>query len=217
MRIEYSNTDSGIEGCAQATALTLPVKYLTYRRIAEVALIMLLLPALLLIMLFISVPVFLCFKGKVIFRQQRVGTNGKIFTIYKFRTIDDNNGYDNCGNPLSKENVCMIGRFFRRHRFDELPQLLNVIKGDMSLIGPRPEIVRQFDFYAATIPNYSFRKSIPQGITGWSQVNYPHSDTVEGNYIKLKYDIEYINNIGFKLDMRIILSTIILILKGRLN
>lgn len=216
MRNSHIDGETGILRGYESPIFTVPVTYLKIRRLMEVLLIILFLPVLLLIMLLASIPVMLCFRGKIFFRQERAGTNGIPFTIYKFRTMNRHikNGIDTTGN--TDNSVGILGGFLRRHRIDELPQFINVLKGDMSIIGPRPEIIHEYNYYSEKIPNYRLRKKIPQGITGWAQVNFPPCESVEETAKKLRYDLEYIENINFRMDLRILFRTILLILKGRL-
>ncbi|MCL5990749.1 MAG: sugar transferase [Bacteroidetes bacterium] len=102
----------------------------------------------------------------------------------------------------------------RKHKLDELPQVWNVMKGDMSIIGPRPEMIEAYFYFLNSIPDYSKRKIIPQGITGWAQVNYNHTLTVEGNSRKLEFDIFYINNLSLKLDLIILIKTMKTVFTG---
>ena len=156
-----------------------------------------------------------------IFRQSRVGREGHIFTAYKFRTMfmRDQNGateeradlYTRKGDP----RVTRVGRWLRKLRLDELPQLWNVFKGDMSLIGPRAEWVRCAEQYEKGIPFYHFRHLVKPGITGWAQVNYPYGESDEDAVEKLKYDLYYIRHYSLKLDAMIVLKTVHTVLFGK--
>jgi len=146
-------------------------------------------------------------KGPVIFKQKRVGKNGKLFTIYKFRTMVPNAEADT-GAVLAAKNdprTTRIGRILRRYRIDEIPQLINVIRGEMSFIGPRPERPEFVERFKHQIENYDERHSIKPGITGLAQV-YGGYDTPPD--IKLKYDLFYIYNRSFTLDLKILLLTV---------
>ncbi len=177
-----------------------------------------------LILIFLTAPVFLftiiailLTSGRpIFFTQTRIGENRKPFTIYKFRTLIPN-AENETGPVLSDENderVTKIGRFLRKYRIDELPQLFNILKGDMSFVGPRPE--RQFfvDKYINTISGYGERFKATPGLTGLAQVNGGYATTPEN---KLKYDLAYIYNQSFWIDLRIMLETIKVILSGRVN
>jgi lipopolysaccharide/colanic/teichoic acid biosynthesis glycosyltransferase len=197
--------------------IDLPYAYLRLRRISELILVILLSPLLIAAMSLIAIPVIIRYKGKFIFKQIRIGRNGKEFTIYKFRTMTSPeptsaNCSDQCNSKIGK-----LGCFLRCHRLDELPQFWNVIKGDMSIIGPRPEVIKEYELYEKNIEGYKLRKLVPQGITGWAQINFPHSDTIMGNKDKLEYDLYYLTNLSQKLDIMIIYRTLLLIFKGKIS
>lgn len=155
-------------------------------------------------------------EGKAaIFRQERVGKNSKSFTIYKFRSMRDNS--EN-GDRYTRENddrITLLGGWLRKLRFDELPQLWNVFKGDMSMIGPRAEWIKLTDDYEKKIPYYHFRHLVRPGITGWAQVNYPYGESLEDTRKKLEYDLYYIRRHSLLLDAKIILKTIYIMLFGK--
>ncbi len=154
-------------------------------------------------------------KGPVFFRQKRVGLDGKVFEIIKFRSMvcdAEKNGAMWAVDEDSR--ITRVGRFLRKLRIDELPQLLNVIKGDMSLVGPRPERPEFVEELQKTIPFYFIRHVIKPGLTGWAQVNYKYGASKEDALEKLQYDLFYIKNMGFMLDIRVILKTIRVVLFG---
>ena len=188
----------------------LPETYMFYRHIFELVIIALVSPLLIILFALIAVIVLIDSKGKIIFRQIRVGKNAIPFTLFKFRTMHNISREDNDYYISPDGKVSKIGLFLRKHHLDELPQIWNIIKGDMSLIGPRPEIFQQYELFSQIIPNYKLRKMIPQGISGWAQVNYPNTITVEGNKIKLDYDLNYLYNISLVFDFKILFHTIII-------
>ncbi len=144
--------------------------------------------------------------GKAFFTQKRPGKNGKIFKIVKFKTMNDNK--DSEGNILPAiERITPMGSFVRKTSLDEIPQLLNVIKGDMSLIGPRPLRVEYLPLYT---PEQSRRHEVRPGITGWAQVNGRNAISWEK---KFDLDVYYVDNISFKFDLKIILMTLKKIIK----
>ena len=153
----------------------------------------------------------------VIFKQQRVGRDEVAFTIYKFRTMREASDeaafdlYTRKGDP----RVLRLGRWLRRLRIDELPQLWNVLRGDLSLIGPRAEWVECAERYQKKIPFYHFRHLVKPGITGWAQVNYPYGESDEDAVEKLKYDLYYIRHYSPLLDAMIVLKTIHTMLFGK--
>jgi exopolysaccharide biosynthesis polyprenyl glycosylphosphotransferase len=156
-------------------------------------------------------------KGPAIFGQIRVGREGHRFTAYKFRTMTASNDADE-GDIYTRENdarVTRTGRWLRKLRIDELPQLWNVLKGDMSLIGPRAEWEKCVERYETKIPFYHFRHLVKPGITGWAQVNYPYGDSEEDALNKLQYDLYYIRHYSLKLDAMIVLKTVHTMLFGK--
>jgi lipopolysaccharide/colanic/teichoic acid biosynthesis glycosyltransferase len=190
-------------------------RYILFRRFLEIFSVVLLSPILILLILLISIPVFLCFKGKIFYIQTRAGCYGVPFNIYKFRTMNDLPGEKSDIFTHPKERITSFGSFLRRHRIDELPQIWNVLKGDMSFIGPRPEINELYQYFSDKIENYKLRKFIPQGISGWAQINYPHTVTLEGNIKKLNFDLYYINNLSFFMDVKIFFKTIVYVINGK--
>ena len=177
-----------------------------------------------LIALFILSPCFLVIamliklkdKGPVFYMQERIGLRGKPFFIFKFRTMRVN--AESAGPALSSTNdprITPVGRFLRKYRFDEFPQFFNVLRGDMSLVGPRPE--RQF-FITQIVekaPHYKFLHKIRPGITSWGMVKYGYAENVDEMIKRMRYDILYIENMSLILDMKILIYTIITVVKGR--
>lgn len=154
--------------------------------------------------------------GPVIYQQERVGHYGKVFTIFKFRSMRTDAEANGTPQWASEEDprITRFGRFMRKCRLDELPQLVNVIKGQMSLVGPRPERPYFVNQLSEKLPTYYKRLSAKPGITGWAQVNYPYCASIEDNKGKLAYDLYYVKNRSFWLDMHILLSTIRVVLSG---
>ncbi len=169
-------------------------------------------PVLLLLALLVKIDS----KGPAIFKQKRVGLLGKVFTIYKFRSMREPNGLGE--NPFTAKNdprLTRIGKIIRDVRADELPQLWNVLKGDMSLIGPRPEQVEIVKQLNSSLPDYHLRHIVKPGITGWAQVKYKYTDTKSDVPQKLQYDFYYIQNMSFKIDLYIIFATLRVVLSGQ--
>jgi len=155
-------------------------------------------------------------KGPVIFRQSRVGERGRVFMMYKFRTMYaecENGKHDPAAHGDSR--ITRVGAWLRPPRLDELPQLVNILKGDMAFVGPRPFVPDQEEHYAARIPFYRQRWLIKPGATGWAQINRGYNATLEDNKEKLAYDLFYIKNISAGLDLFIMLSTAKILLLGR--
>jgi len=174
-----------------------------------------------LIILFLPAGIIIAFaikvssKGPVFFRQDRIGELGKPFVLIKFRTMVADAEKEGPEWAADKDpRVTAVGKIFRKTRMDELPQLFNVLKGDMSLIGPRPE--REFFIEKLTkqIPYYSLRFSAKPGMTGWAQVNYRYGASAEDALEKLRYDLYYIKNMSLFMDLRIFLRTIRIALFG---
>lgn len=147
-------------------------------------------------------------KGGAFFSQERVGRKGKSFKIYKIRTMVINNGGFTQAND---SRITPIGKILRFTKIDELPQLYNVLIGDMSIIGPRPEIPEYVEKYAEQMPFFKLRHMIKPGVTGWAQIHIPKA-TPEDNIKKLEYDLYYIKRYSLSLDIRIVLQTAKIIL-----
>lgn len=152
-------------------------------------------------------------SGPVLYRQERVGRNGQSFTLLKFRSMRPN--AEATGPTWAQQRdprVTRVGSFMRRTRIDELPQLINILRGEMSFIGPRPERPHFVEQLAAEIPFYRERARVKPGLTGWAQVNYPYGASVEDARAKLSYDLYYVKNRSLLLDILILLSTVRVIL-----
>jgi sugar transferase (PEP-CTERM system associated) len=156
-------------------------------------------------------------SGPVLFRQLRVGEREKNFVLYKFRTMyqDAENEIGAVWAQKNDARVTSVGKILRKTRLDEIPQLFNVLKGDMSLIGPRPERPEFVEKLKEKIPYYSERHFVKPGISGWAQVKYRYGASVEDAVEKLRYDLYYIKNLSFFLDMLIVLETVKVVLFGR--
>ena len=169
------------------------------------------------LMLLIGIAIRLDSEGPVIFRQQRMGQNGKIFVAYKFRSMRHGLQGESAYRAAQKndDRVTRVGRWLRRTRLDELPQLFNVLRGDIDFVGPRPFVPEQERELMEKIPFYPQRLSIKPGVTGWAQVNRGYCETIEDNKEKLAYDLFYIKNVSVALDMLIMFSTVKTLLLGR--
>ncbi|HZR78883.1 MAG TPA: sugar transferase, partial [Chthoniobacterales bacterium] len=170
------------------------------------------------VMLVTWILIRLASKGPAIFKQARVGREGHPFVAYKFRTMTLEPGTDANEDIYTREDdprVTRIGRWLRKLRIDELPQLWNVFRGDMSLIGPRAEWDKCVERYEKRIPFYHFRHLVKPGITGWAQVNYPYGESEEDAIHKLQYDLYYIRHYSLKLDAMIVLKTVHTMLFGK--
>jgi len=162
------------------------------------------------IMLLTALAVRLTSAGPVLYRQVRVGLEGRPFTLYKFRSMRADAEAETGAVWASKDDprVTPFGRIIRKLRIDEIPQLFNVLKGEMSMVGPRPERPEMVQSLSEKIPYYGHRHCVRPGITGWAQVNYKYGDTLEDVIRKLEYDLYYIKNMSLSLDSYIIFLTI---------
>ncbi|WP_240454195.1 exopolysaccharide biosynthesis polyprenyl glycosylphosphotransferase [Halomonas sp. NO4] len=173
-----------------------------------------LIPATLPIMLLVGVAIRLDSPGPVLFKQQRMGYHCRPFTVYKFRSMF----IDQAGLDFTSEGhdprISRVGHVIRKYRFDELPQLFNVLKGDMSLIGPRPESMNLTDWYEKDVPFFFYRHMVKPGITGWAQVEQGYAAEVDGMVRKIEYDFYYIKHISLWLDLLIVIKTIRILVTG---
>jgi lipopolysaccharide/colanic/teichoic acid biosynthesis glycosyltransferase len=167
-------------------------------------------------MAIIALAIRLNSSGPVLFRQLRVGLHGKTFFIFKFRSMYENAEHQT--GPVwataGDRRVTPVGRILRRFRLDEIPQAFNVLRGEMSMIGPRPERPYFVDELAKQIPFYTFRHRVKPGITGWAQVMYRYGDSFEDALEKLKYDFYYAEHGSFFCDLRILVKTVRIVLLG---
>lgn len=184
--------------------------------LASLALLPLLLPAFAVIACLIKLES----RGTVFFHQERVGFRGKLFRIHKFRTMRPRSpGTVKCARTEEMtqdddERITRVGRVLRRYRLDELPQIFNILRGEMSWIGPRPEAINLSLWYAERIPFYSYRHIVRPGLTGWAQVNQGHVIGLDDIGEKLRFDFYYIKNFSHWLDILIVLKSIRVILFG---
>lgn len=167
-------------------------------------------------MILVALAIKLDSKGPAIFRQQRVGLGGKIFEVLKFRSMRVNAELANGAQWATKDDprTTRVGKVIRKFRLDELPQFLNVIRGEMSFVGPRPERPVFVEQLGKDILYYVERHSVRPGVTGWAQVSYPYGSTVEDAYRKLEYDLFYLKNMSVFFDCVIILKTIRTVMTG---
>ena len=170
------------------------------------------------LMLAAAVAVKLFSRGPVLYRQTRVGRGGKLFTLYKFRSMREGAEAGTGAVWASEDDprVTGVGRWLRRLRIDELPQLWNVVRGEMSIVGPRPERPEFVKVLNERIPYYRQRHCVKPGITGWAQINHKYGDTIEDTIAKLEYDLYYIKRISLSLDLYIMFHTLktVLLLRG---
>lgn len=189
--------------------------YVVVKRILDIILILITLPISIPVMLLTALAIKLESKGNVLFIQNRIGQGGREFKIYKFRSMSMNSEQD--GAKLAQvgdARVTRVGKFIRKTRLDELPQFFNILRGDMSLIGPRPEqkvFVEQFN---QSIPFYNYRHIVKPGLSGWAQVTQGYAGDANETQIKLEHDFYYIKHFSLSLDILIIFKTIKTIATG---
>jgi putative colanic acid biosysnthesis UDP-glucose lipid carrier transferase len=172
------------------------------------------------LLLTIAIIIKLTSPGPIIFKQKRYGLNGQRFWVYKFRSM-----YTGAINPNSDAQqasrddprVTPIGRFIRRTSIDELPQFVNVLKGEMSVVGPRPHTVAHNEYYRKAVKRYMVRHKVKPGLTGWAQVHGLRGETAQLERMeeRIRYDLEYIKNWSPMLDLRIVFMTVMMIFRDR--
>ena len=179
------------------------------KRVLDIGVSLLILIVLSPILLLAMLAVWLGDRGAVFYRQERVTRGGRRFQIQKFRTMRMN---AEAGGPVwaavSDNRITRVGAFLRRSRLDELPQLFNVLIGDMSLVGPRPERPEFVEPIAKQLPLYHERHAVKAGITGWAQINYPYGASLDDARSKLSYDLYYVKNFSIFFDLLIIAQTL---------
>jgi sugar transferase (PEP-CTERM system associated) len=181
--------------------------------VCAVALLVLVAP----IMLLTAIAILLEDGGNVFYKQERVGFNGRLFNVIKFRSM--RNDAESDGKPrwasANDDRITRVGRFIRKVRIDELPQLYCVLKGDMSMVGPRPERPFFVDKLTKEIPFYTVRHSVKPGITGWAQVRYHYGASVDDAVHKLQYDLYYVKNHTLLLDLLVLFETVGVVVGGK--
>ncbi|MDH5611240.1 MAG: TIGR03013 family PEP-CTERM/XrtA system glycosyltransferase [Gammaproteobacteria bacterium] len=189
------------------------------KRIFDVAIVLTFLPVALPLMLLVSIAVFVEShgRGSIIYSQTRVKQHGEPFQIYKFRSMVSDAEKDGVARWASKNDVRItrVGSILRKGRLDELPQLFNVLKGDMSFVGPRPERPEFVEKLAEKIPYYEERHRVKPGLTGWAQISYAYGDTEKDSLEKLQYDLYYVKNYSIFLDLLILLQTVEVVMLGK--
>jgi exopolysaccharide biosynthesis polyprenyl glycosylphosphotransferase len=213
-RVKMTNVYS--EVLIEISPQFMPVWFSVVKRLIDITASMLVLTILSPLYLFVALKVRASSKGPIFYSQERSGLYGKSFLIYKFRSMFVDSEKD--GPKLSQDNddrCTPWGRIMRKYRLDEIPQFWNVLKGDMSLVGPRPERKFYLDQIAEKAPHVRHLLKVRPGITSWGQVKYGYASNVDEMIQRLKYDILYIDNISLALDIKILFYTVLVILQGR--
>ena len=182
-----------------------------FKRVLDIVLSLILLPFILIACIIIAPIIFIEDKGPIFYNGKRLGKNGKVFKMYKFRSMivdapDIRNKDGSTFNSEKDPRLTKIGKFLRKTSIDELPQIVNVLKGDMSFVGPRPHIITNYKGYNTLTKEKQQRLKIRPGITGYSQAYYRNSITSDE---KIKNDIYYVNNVSLLLDIKIIIKTFV--------
>ena len=188
--------------------------YMPFKRVADILAVVLLAPAAVPIGLLVALAVGLESEGPLIFRQERVGLYGKVFTMLKFRSMTDKPHATAQFATRQDPRVTRVGRFIRKYRLDEIPQLWNVFIGQMSLIGPRPEQVSMVNAFSETIPYYPYRHLVRPGLSGWAQVQQGYAGSHEETVTKLSYDLYYVKHCSVALDLLICVKTLKTLVTG---
>ena len=200
-------------------AETEKTNYEKAKRVMDIFFSVIFLAVFMIIYPFVAIVIKLNSKGPVFIRQKRVGKNGKIFEIIKFRSmisLSPDGSAETNGAQWAKEaddRITFVGNILRKTRIDEIPQVWNVIKGNLSFIGPRPERPELIKELKTKVPHYSMRHLVKPGLTGWAQINFPYGSSIEDAMEKLQYDLYYIKNKSLLLDIIITLKTLAVVLR----
>jgi exopolysaccharide biosynthesis polyprenyl glycosylphosphotransferase len=167
------------------------------------------------VMALIAAAIKLDSRGPVLFVQDRLGLRGQPFRLLKFRTMSASERATSEWAHDNEARITRVGRWLRKYRLDELPQFVNILRGDMNLVGPRPHPVSNLLLFAERIPFYMLRSSVRPGVTGWAQIRYGYANNLEEEIEKMRYDLYYIKHLSFWLDLRILSDTVKIVLFGR--
>jgi len=193
------------------TPMSLPPLYLCWRKVMDITFGLCGTIVVLLILPILALLIYLDSPGPIFYSQERLGYRGKKFYMLKFRSMCPNTEDVGCGTWTAKDDlrVTRIGRFLRAAHLDELPQVFNILRGEMSLIGPRPDLEKNTAKLEEVNPLYRQRLAVKPGLTGWTQVKYGYGNAEQDELVKLQYDLYYIKHQSFLLDILIILQTIV--------
>jgi exopolysaccharide biosynthesis polyprenyl glycosylphosphotransferase len=185
-----------------------------WRRIVGTAVAAVSLIALAPLLVLIAAAIALDSRGSVLFEQDRMGVSGRAFRVMKFRTMHPISSAPSEWEADNAHRITNVGRWLRRMRLDELPQLVNVLRGEMELVGPRPQPMRNAELFAREIPYYWLRASVTPGITGWAQVRYGYANDLDGEIEKMRYDLYYIKHQSLWFDLKIAVATVGALVSG---
>jgi lipopolysaccharide/colanic/teichoic acid biosynthesis glycosyltransferase len=183
--------------------------YSRVKRAVDIATVVLAGPAALVVVMICAALILLLMGRPIFFVQNRVGRNGRVFRMYKLRSMQLRPAAESIATAKNDPRITPLGKFLRRSHLDEVPQLWNVLKGDMTLIGPRPEQPELVARYAELIPHYELRHLVTPGLSGWAQVYYGYAADVEETRNKLEHDLFYVQHYGPAIDLRTLIRTIV--------
>ena len=187
------------------------------KRISDVIISLIILVLTLPLNIFVALLIKMDSKGPVLFKQDRIGMNGREFKIYKFRSMykDAEKHTGPVWSTKDDPRITRVGKIMRKLRIDEIPQFFNVLKGEMSLVGPRPERPYFVKMLSQQLPYYKRRLKVRPGITGWAQVKHKYDESIEDVKVKLRYDLFYIENMSLRMDIKILARTILVVIFGK--
>ena len=207
MSIETSGLSGFERGSTFGGRATESRVYPKLKRALDIVVVLAAAPAVLVVLLLASAAIYLLEGGPIFFLQERVGKGRRVFRMVKLRTMVPGSLSEPRATLKSDPRVTRLGRFLRHSHIDELPQVLNILIGDMTLVGPRPEQPGLVAQYREQLPNYDLRHMVRPGLTGWAQVNYGYASDVSETEKKLAYDLQYVKFYGPKMDFLIVLKT----------
>jgi lipopolysaccharide/colanic/teichoic acid biosynthesis glycosyltransferase len=203
-----------LDSSVSESSIRLPRFYMQAKRLFDIVIVLATLPVIAVILIITAIVIKLESDGPIFFWQERIGANGKRFSMLKFRSMKTGSGDTAQFAGVDDDRITRVGRIIRKLRIDELPQIWNVLRGEMSLIGPRPEQIEFVERFQKRIPNYHYRHVVRPGITGLAQTTQGYVADEEGTELKLKYDLYYVKNLSLSLDAMIFFKTIHTILTG---
>lgn len=207
MSLETSGLSGFDPGSARDGCATENRVYPKLKRALDIVVVVSAAPAVLIVLLLASAAIYLLEGGPIFFFQDRVGKGRRVFRMIKLRTMVQEQLGEERATSKSDPRVTSLGRFLRQSHIDELPQVLNILVGDMTLVGPRPEQPALVAQYRERLPNYDLRHTVKPGLTGWAQVNFGYAADLSETAKKLAYDVEYVKFYGPKMDLLVVLKT----------